>query len=59
MAKLLLDKGAAVDAVKKDGWTALMWAANKGHAAVARLLLDKGAAVDAAEEDGSTALPHS
>ena len=47
MAKLLLDKGAAVDAVLKDGHTALIIAAQQGHEAVVKLLLDKGAAVDA------------
>ena len=48
MAKLLLDKGAAVDVVSKLlGDTALILAAQNGHEAVAALLLDKGAAVDA------------
>ena len=56
MAKLLLDKGAAVDVVSKLlGDTALILAAQNGHEAVAALLLDKGAVVDAATKDGATA----
>ena len=47
VVQLLLDKGAAVDAVLKDGHTALIIAAQQGHEAVVKLLLDKGAAVDA------------
>ena len=58
MAKLLLDKGAAVDVVSKLlGDTALMLAArNGGHEAVAKLLLGKGASDGAANEDSDTAL---
>jgi len=56
VAKLLLDKGAAVDVVSKLlGDTALILAAQNGHEAVAALLLDKGAVVDAATKDGATA----
>ena len=54
--QLLLDKGAAVDAVLKDSHTALIIAAQQGHEAVVKLLLDKGAAVDAVLWDGHTAL---
>ena len=51
VVRLLLDKGAAVDA-KDDlaGRTPLSWAAARGHEAVARLLLDKGAAVDVKDD---------
>jgi len=58
VAKLLLDKGAAVDVVSKLlGDTALMLAArNGGHEAVAKLLLGKGASDGAANEDSDTAL---
>ena len=58
MAKLLLDKGAAVDVVSKLlGDTALMLAArNGGHEAVAKLLLGKGASDGAANEDSDTVL---
>ena len=55
-ARLLLEKGAAVDAQREDGVTALMLACQNGHVEAARLLLEKGAAVDANMEDGFTAL---
>ena len=42
-ARLLLEKGAAVDAQMEDGTTALMDACMKGCVAAARLLLEKGA----------------
>ena len=42
-ARLLLEKGAAVDARTKKGGTALMLACKTGHVEAARLLLEKGA----------------
>jgi len=42
-ARLLLEKGAAVDAQVKDGRTPLMMACQTGHVEMARLLLEKGA----------------
>jgi ankyrin repeat protein len=40
----LLDKGANVNAIGKDGWTALHWAVrDAGAPAVIKLLLEKGA----------------
>ena len=42
-ARLLLEKGAAVDARREDGGTALMVACECGHVEAARLLLEKGA----------------
>ena len=42
-ARLLLEKGAAVDAQMEDGRTALMLACTNGHVEAARLLLEKGA----------------
>ena len=42
-ARLLLEKGAAVDAQSKKGMTALMMACRDGHVEMARLLLEKGA----------------
>ena len=54
--RLLLEKGAAVDAKNKAGATPLMGACLGGHVEAARLLLEKGAAVDAQAEDGATAL---
>ena len=56
VAEVLLDHDAAVDAVQYDGCTALMIAAQEGHAAVANVLLAKGAMVDKVDRDGKTAL---
>ena len=56
MAQLLLQHGADVAAARHDGSTALMFAAEGGHEAVAQLLLQHGADVAAANNDGLTAL---
>ncbi|MHC4118962.1 MAG: ankyrin repeat domain-containing protein [Planctomycetota bacterium] len=53
--KLLLEHGADVDAVDKDGKTALMYASESGSDIVT-YLLKHGADVDAADKDGKTAL---
>ena len=55
-AEELIRSGANADA--KDDWrfTALHWAAWRGHVNVARVLIDKGADVDAKDKDGETAL---
>ena len=45
-----------MDAQNKDGWTALMLAAQKGHEQVVRDLLEAGAVVGAQDNDGVTAL---
>ena len=55
-ARLLLERGAPVDASTEGGTTALILACQNGHVEAARLLLEKGAAVDAQREDGATAL---
>ena len=47
LARLLIDKGADVNANQKGGWTALMSAAASGNIATVKLLLDKGACVNA------------
>jgi ankyrin repeat protein len=54
--KLLLEKGATIDATNKDGWTAVLLAANHGQTETVKLLLEKGAKIDATENTGWTAL---
>jgi ankyrin repeat protein len=56
MVKLLLDKGADVNAKGEHGWRPLMEAANRGHSEVTKLLLKKGADVNLKHEYGWTAL---
>ena len=55
VVKILLDKGATIDAEIND-WTALLIAAQNGHVEVVKNLLDKGAAIDAKTTYGETAL---
>ena len=47
VAKALIDRGAVVDERDKDGFTPLIWAANRGAARLVKLLLDSGADVNA------------
>jgi uncharacterized protein len=56
IAKLLLDQGARIDAVDKDGWTALMWAAWSGTTEVTKVLIARGASVGNQDRQGNTAL---
>lgn len=57
VARLLLDKGATVDAADtKSGQTPLSWAAKGGHHVVVRFLLNKGAEIDARNKYGQTPL---
>ncbi|UKZ49434.1 hypothetical protein TrVGV298_003681 [Trichoderma virens] len=56
VVKLLLEKGANVNAQDGGGWTPLSWAADGGHEAVVKLLLKKGAKVDAQDRYGQTPL---
>ena len=56
VVKILLDKGATVDAQGADGRTALHIAAYEGHVEVVKMLLDEGAAIDAKNTDDGTAL---
>ncbi len=55
-ARVLLDRGAAVDAKDREGATALARAAQAGKIAVAALLIDRGADVNARAINGSTPL---
>jgi ankyrin repeat protein len=54
--KLLLGKGADVNARDERGWTPLMEAANRGYPEIVKLLLDKGADVNLKHQYGWTAL---
>ena len=45
---LLLERGADVNKVDENGWTALMHAAEEGHVETVTLLLERGADVNAA-----------
>ena len=54
VVRLLLERGANIEAVRRDGSTALYTASRRGHLHVARLLLGKGANIEAARSDGST-----
>jgi Ankyrin repeats (3 copies)/Ankyrin repeat len=56
LVKLLLAKGAAVNAKAKDGTTPLHLAAKRGHVAVAKLLFAQGANLTAKDNDGNTPL---
>ena len=47
---------ADVNASTRDGSTALLMAAQSGHAEVVELLLRNGAEVDACRDDGATVL---
>jgi peptidoglycan/LPS O-acetylase OafA/YrhL len=53
---LLLDRGADVNRLHRDGGTALHTAAFLGRAEIARMLLDAGADVNVKNERGETAL---
>jgi hypothetical protein len=56
VVKLLLEKGAEIEAKDEYGRTPLSWAAGQGHEAVVKLLLEKGAEIEVKDEYGSTPL---
>jgi len=58
LARVLLDRGANVDAKNRTGMTALHLAAWNHCAPVVRMLIDAGAAVDQVDDSGNTALHH-
>ncbi|PMD56795.1 ankyrin, partial [Hyaloscypha bicolor E] len=41
VVKLLLEKGADVNAAEQDGQTPLRWASESGHVNIVKLLLEK------------------
>ena len=54
--KVLLDRGADIDARANDGKTALILAAFLGRSGAVEILLERGADVNAADNGGRTAL---
>jgi ankyrin repeat protein len=56
VVKSLLEKGADINALDGDGWTAMREASRNGHTEVVRLLLEKGADISTHDGDGWTAL---
>ncbi|KAL5093393.1 hypothetical protein Trisim1_011197 [Trichoderma cf. simile WF8] len=56
--RLLLDRGAELDAKDPMGRTPLLHAARSGSEAIVRLLLDRGAELHAKDEMGRTPLSH-
>jgi ankyrin repeat protein len=56
VVKLLLEKGAAIEAKAEDGCTPISTAAFNGHADVVKLLLERGAAVEGKHKDRVTPL---
>ncbi len=54
--QVLLEAGADVDVKDEDGWTALMWAADRGYTNIVEALIKAGADVNAKDNDGYTAL---
>lgn len=56
LVKLLIEKGADVNAKDKDGYTALMRAIKKGYLEIARALINNNADVNVKSNDGFTPL---
>ena len=52
ICRLLIDKGAQVEAKDRNGWTPLHWAAHQGHVETVRLLCDRGADVEVRDYRG-------
>jgi ankyrin repeat protein len=52
ICRLLIDKGAHIEAKDSSGWTSLHYAAEKGHLEIARLLCDRGADIEARSNSG-------
>lgn len=55
-ARLLLERGAEINAAAADGRTPLIYAAGWGNSDMVALLLDRGANIDARSREGWTAL---
>lgn len=46
VVKLLIQKGAMIDASEKNRNTALIWSASNGHIDVVKFLIDNGASIE-------------
>jgi ankyrin repeat protein len=53
ITKLLVERGADLEASDRDGYTPLMWAAKHGYGAIVRLLVEKGANIESEGNDHS------
>jgi ankyrin repeat protein len=51
ICRLLIDKGAQLEAKTSNGWTPLHCAADQGHVEIVRLFCDRGADVEARTND--------
>jgi ankyrin repeat protein len=56
IVKILIEHGADVNAIDKNGWSPLHFASNEGHLAVCELLLLNGANAALKTTNGSIAL---
>ncbi len=56
LVKLLLDRGAEINAATQDGWTALHFACLRGDEGLVKLLLDRGVDVNTKTTSGVSAL---
>ncbi|MDD5773688.1 MAG: ankyrin repeat domain-containing protein [bacterium] len=56
IVKLLLDKGADVNDLKKEDFTAFIWASEEGYMEIVKKMLAKGVDVNVKTNDGFTAL---
>jgi hypothetical protein len=59
ICRLLIDKGAQMEAKDSNGNTPLHFAAANGHLEIVRLLCDRGADIEAHDDDGCRSLHYS
>ena len=59
VCRLLIDKGAHIEAKNRYGRTPLHYAAANGHLEIVRLLCDRGADIEAHDDDGCRSLHYS
>ena len=56
VVKLLLEKGANIEAINNQGFTSLWIAAYKGHTEIVKVLIAAGANIEAIDDEGYTPL---